>query len=69
MRSDPGGYLFLGPSESTTREAKLFAVVDKKHRILQRRDVVARLPNVLSSDVRRPQPAGRDQAGNGGECR
>ena len=47
----PGGYLFLGSSESTTREDKLFAVVDKKHRILQRRDVVARLPNVLSSDV------------------
>jgi two-component system CheB/CheR fusion protein len=34
----PGGYLFLGPSESATRDAKLFAVVDKKHRILQRLD-------------------------------
>ena len=34
----PDSYLFLGPSEGVTREANLFAVVDKKHRILQRRD-------------------------------
>jgi len=47
----PGGYLFLGPSESTAREAKLFGVVDKKHRILQRRDVVPRLPNVFSPGI------------------
>lgn len=41
----PGGYLFLGPSESVTRDAKFFAVVDKKHRILQRQDRVrATLP-------------------------
>ena len=41
----PGGYLFLGPSESVSRDAKLFAVVDKKHRILQRQDNVrATLP-------------------------
>jgi two-component system, chemotaxis family, CheB/CheR fusion protein len=62
----PGGYLFLGPSESATREAKLFSVVDKKHRILQRRDVVPGLPNMLSSgaviapkrpDVSRPATA------------
>jgi two-component system, chemotaxis family, CheB/CheR fusion protein len=46
----PGGYLFLGPSESVTRDAKLFAVVDKKHRILQRLDVVASLPLVSAAD-------------------
>jgi two-component system, chemotaxis family, CheB/CheR fusion protein len=41
----PGGYLFLGPSESVSRDAKLFVVVDKKHRILQRQDHVrATLP-------------------------
>ena len=34
----PGGYLFLGPSEGVTRDAELFALLDKKHRILQRRD-------------------------------
>lgn len=33
-----GGYLFLGPSESAGRDGKLFSVLDKKYRILQRRD-------------------------------
>jgi len=47
----PGGYLFLGPSESATRDAKLFAVVDKKHRILQRLDTVASLPSVSAVDA------------------
>ena len=34
----PGGYLCLGQSEGVTRNAKLFATIDKKHRIFQRRD-------------------------------
>ena len=43
----PGGYLFLGPSESAGREARLFSVIDKKHRILQRQgDGSGTLPNV-----------------------
>jgi len=33
----PGGFLCLGQSEGVTRNAKLFAAVDKKHRIYQRR--------------------------------
>ena len=33
---NPGGYLFLGTSESIGRHGKSFAVLDKKHRILQR---------------------------------
>jgi len=37
----PGGYLLLGPSESLTRNASLFSVVDKKHRLYARRDDVA----------------------------
>lgn len=41
---NPEGYLFLGPSESATRDAKLFTVIDKKRRILQRRDVSASIP-------------------------
>jgi two-component system, chemotaxis family, CheB/CheR fusion protein len=42
----PGGYLFIGPSESVSRESRLFSAVDKKHRILQRYDSVrAVLPN------------------------
>ena len=47
----PGGYLFLGPSESVKRDAKLFGVVDKKHRILQRLDTVASLPLVSTVDT------------------
>lgn len=35
----PDGKLFLGSSESVTRANKLFAVVDKKHRIFERRNV------------------------------
>jgi two-component system CheB/CheR fusion protein len=32
----PGGVLYLGSSEGVTRAAKLFSVIDKKHRIFQR---------------------------------
>jgi two-component system, chemotaxis family, CheB/CheR fusion protein len=34
----PNGYLFLGSSESVTRDTALFTVLDKKHRVLQRRE-------------------------------
>jgi two-component system CheB/CheR fusion protein len=44
LKSD--GVLFLGPSEGVTRHAKLFAVLDKKHHIFQRRDADARFPNM-----------------------
>ena len=40
----PGGALFLGTAESVTRNSRLFTAIDKKHRILQRRDVGATLP-------------------------
>ncbi|WP_420964997.1 CheR family methyltransferase [Bradyrhizobium sp. B120] len=44
----PGGYLFIGPSESISRESRLFRAADKKHRILQRHDSVrAALPEFL----------------------
>ena len=47
---NPGGYLFLGPSESVSREIKLFTVIAKKHRILQRHDGVrATLPGVQTA--------------------
>jgi len=46
----PGGYLFIGPSESVSRESRLFGPADKKHRILQRRDSVrAALPEFQST--------------------
>ena len=34
----PGGFLFLGTSESIARHAKQFTIVDEKHRIFGRRD-------------------------------
>jgi two-component system CheB/CheR fusion protein len=38
-----GGYLFLGPSESVVGPSELFRTVDRKHRIFQRGDTIARL--------------------------
>lgn len=55
----PNGHLFLGPSESATRDAKLFTFVDKKHRILQRRDVGASLPKLSLSPAGAILPAAR----------
>jgi two-component system CheB/CheR fusion protein len=40
----PGGYLFLGNAESASRNSRLFTALDKKHRILQRRDAGATPP-------------------------
>jgi len=45
----PGGYLFLGTSENVTRQNTLFAALDQKHRIFQRRDVPPSLPGVSAS--------------------
>jgi two-component system, chemotaxis family, CheB/CheR fusion protein len=45
----PGGYLFLGTSENVTRQNKLFATLDQKHRIFQRRDVPASFPGISTS--------------------
>jgi two-component system CheB/CheR fusion protein len=51
---NPGGYLFLGPSENVSREIKLFTIIDKKHRILQRHDGVrATLPMVQTASSSR----------------
>ncbi|MDY6946385.1 MAG: chemotaxis protein CheB, partial [Pseudomonadota bacterium] len=43
----PGGYLCLGQSESITRKTKLFATLDKKHRIFERRDTSTSAPDFL----------------------
>jgi len=40
----PSGYLFLGSAEGVTRNSRLFTALDKKHRILRRRDAIATLP-------------------------
>ena len=47
----PDGYLFLGPSESATREAKLFTAIDKKHRLLRKRDIGKTLPIVSFAEA------------------
>ena len=49
------GILFLGPSEGVTRLSRLFAPLDKKLRIYQRRDSVAALPD-LSPVAASPAP-------------
>jgi two-component system CheB/CheR fusion protein len=40
----PGGYLFLGPSEMVAGQPDLFRTIEKKHRVFQSRDTVARPP-------------------------
>lgn len=44
-----GGYLFLGAAESVTRSSRLFTPLDKKYRVLQRRDRGPSLPAVQPS--------------------
>ena len=55
----PGGYLLLGNSESVTRNAKLFAAADKKHRIYQRCELSgpARPDLPLPAAPLQPKPA------------
>jgi PAS domain S-box-containing protein len=55
----PGGYLFLGPSESPASHKELFGTVDKKHRIFERKETVPR-PAVTFplAEVSRPKQPG-----------
>ena len=53
----PSGYLFLGASEGVARHGGLFAVLDKKHRLFQRRDDVrGLLPAVPAAAAASGQP-------------
>jgi two-component system, chemotaxis family, CheB/CheR fusion protein len=55
----PGGYLFLGPSESAASQRELFGTLDKKHRIFERKETLPR-PAVAFplTEISRPnQPA------------
>ncbi|MGE4247154.1 MAG: CheR family methyltransferase [Parvibaculaceae bacterium] len=53
----PEGFLFLGPSEGVTRQAKYFVTLDKKHRLFQRRDSEATLPQLAPGITKAtPQP-------------
>lgn len=53
---DPGGYLFLGSSESVDGAASLFAVVDKDARIYQSRAVLPRTSLAFSTLNLNPLP-------------
>jgi two-component system, chemotaxis family, CheB/CheR fusion protein len=52
---NPNGILFLGPAEGVTRFTKQFGIVDKKHRIYQRRHSAVALPRL--PPVAKPLPA------------
>jgi two-component system, chemotaxis family, CheB/CheR fusion protein len=54
----PGGYLFLGPAENVAGPADLFSAIDKKHKIYQRNETVARPPLVFAP-TERSQPRGK----------
>ncbi|MET7248189.1 CheR family methyltransferase [Methylobacterium sp. EM32] len=61
----PGGFLFLGNSENVTRQAKLFAPIDRRYRIFRRLESATRvLPEFPLTVV-----ADRRQAENGGALR
>ena len=53
----PGGYLFLGPSETLSGQRELFRTLDQKHRIFQKKEHVARpLVEFPLTDVHWPAP-------------
>ena len=56
-----GGHLFLGSSENLTRHSRLFATVDKPHRIFRRRSQIERrlpeFPLTAPEGLRREAPA------------
>lgn len=57
-----GAFLFLGPSETVTRHAELFSVLDKKHHLFRRNDApAANLPRFeLAASIR----TGHDEVGS-----
>ena len=60
----PGGYLFLGPSESAASHRELFGTLDKKQRIFERKETLPR-PAVAFplSDISRPNRLGVTSGG------
>ena len=65
----PGGYMFLGPSETASGHAELFRVLDKKYRIYQKKETVARsvlqfshpdIKNLRRPDEKPSKPEGRN---------
>jgi two-component system CheB/CheR fusion protein len=55
---NPGGYLFLGPSEGIGHQEKLYLALDKKHHIFQRSDGTTAFPAVqMAVAERSPLPS------------
>ena len=61
----PGGYLLLGPAETTTGVDGLFSSFDRQHKIYQRRPGPARLHSSQLEVRTRPIPASAAQSGSG----
>ena len=56
----PGGYLFLGSSESASSHRELFRTVDKRHRLFQRKETLPRpAVDFPVGDISRPTGAKR----------
>lgn len=65
----PGGFLFLGSAENVSQHSDMFTVIDKKHRIYQRRGhgaVLAGFPLLVPSARPRPSGAPRHEASASG---
>ena len=54
---NPGGWLFLGPSEGVGRATALFDQIDRRHRLFQRREAEAVLPGLGLRDATQARPA------------
>jgi len=61
----PGGYLFLGPSESLVGPPEMFRPVDRKHRIFQRGATVKRVIEALPAALSARAPVRRASAAAG----
>jgi two-component system CheB/CheR fusion protein len=53
---NPGGHLFLGPSENIAIRSELFEAVDTRNRIFQRKSTVLKMP-VYPPSFERPHPS------------
>jgi two-component system, chemotaxis family, CheB/CheR fusion protein len=62
----PGGYLFLGTSESISQHSDLFSTLDKKSRLFQARENVARFHRMAAGDgLKLSQSRSSDSATSG----
>ena len=59
---NPDGYLFLGSSETVGDAGDLFAPVDKKWKLFQRRGTLTPREQLLTSTMPLPEPGGRRAA-------